>query len=146
MNPTRALMSASALLLGALGLLATFAPDRVLRWLGAPSSPPLMLLAQVLGALYVGFAVLNWMAGENLIGGIYSRPVAVGNLVHFLTTGLAAAKLLARTPELRALWPLVLLYAGFAAAFAFVLFRHPVRAPSAAPATPTSDPPGPAPS
>ena len=79
---THVLMSASALTLGLLGLTTTFAPDFVLSSLGAPVSPALLLMIQILGALYMGFAALNWMARDNLIGGIYSRPVAIGNLMH----------------------------------------------------------------
>ncbi len=67
---TNILMIVSALVLGVLGLVTTFAPDWVLGSLGAPVVPALLLLTQVLGALYVGFAGLNWMARENLIGGI----------------------------------------------------------------------------
>src|SRR5204862_7388254 len=33
-------------------------------------------------ALYLGFAVLNWMGCVVLFGGIYGRPVALGNLCH----------------------------------------------------------------
>lgn len=36
MSFTRILMTATASYLGALGLVATFAPDLVLSWLGAP--------------------------------------------------------------------------------------------------------------
>lgn len=124
MSFTRLLMSASAVVLGLLGLAGTFLPDEVLGRLGAPGSPPLLLLVQVLGALYLGFAALDWMARGNLIGGIYSRPLAIGNLLHFLTAGIA---MLRRLTELPALWPLALAYALFAACFAVVLFRHPVR-------------------
>lgn len=128
MSPTRLLLSASAAVLGLLGLLGTFAPDEVVRWTAAPVSPALVLLVQVLGALYLGFAVLDWMARGTLLGGIYNRPITVGNLLHFLSAGLAMAKLLARAPEMQWLWPLAGIYAAFATGFAAVLFRHPVRA------------------
>jgi hypothetical protein len=128
MNPTRLLMSSSALFLGALGLLATFAPDWLLTWLGTPVSPASLLLTQVLGALWLGFAGLDWMARSNLIGGIYSRPVAIGNLMHFLVAGLAMIRIVAERAELRALWPIALLYVAFAAGFGLVLFRHPIPA------------------
>ncbi len=88
-----------------------------------------MLLTQVVGALYVGFAELNWMARDNLIAGIYSRPVAIGNLMHFVVASIAMLKPVARTPELQILWPLALAYAGLAASFGFIIFRYPVRAP-----------------
>ncbi|HEX2189263.1 MAG TPA: hypothetical protein VHG51_10220 [Longimicrobiaceae bacterium] len=132
MGFTRLLMTASAVALGLLGLAGSFVPDEVLGWMGAPASPPLVLLVQLLGALYLGFAVLDWMARGNLIGGIYSRPVATGNLLHFLSAGIAILRLLARAPELRALWPLALVYTLLAAGFAVVLFRHPVRPSPAA--------------
>ena len=124
-------MRSSAFVLGLLGVAGTFAPDELLGWLDAPALPLLTLLVQFLGALYLGFAGLNWMARENLIGGIYSRPVAVGNLLHFLTAGLAALKLLAGAPHLPGLWLFTLIYAVFAAGFTIVLFRHPVRVPPA---------------
>ena len=130
MNPTRLLMSASALVLGVLALPAIFAPDHVLHWLGAPVEAPLLLVIQVLGALYIGFAALNWMTRHNLIGGIYSRPLAVGNLMHFLVAGLAMVKLV---PQIPMLWLLAIVYAGFAVAFGAVLFRHPVPAKPAGP-------------
>ena len=127
MHYTRLLMSASALTLGLLGIVGSFAPDEVLRRMDAPASPSLMLLVQVLGALYLGFAILNWMARDNLIGGIYSRPVALANLLHFLSAGLAMIKLLADAPMLQGLWLLTVVYVSFAACFAVVLFRHPIR-------------------
>jgi hypothetical protein len=129
MRDTRLLMTACAIVLGLLGVAGSFLPDEVLGWLGVPTSPALLLLVQVLGALYLGFALLNWMTRFNLIGGIYSRPVAIGNLMHFLSGGLAMIKLLARAPELRSLWPIVLVYALVTVAFGLVLFRSPIQAP-----------------
>jgi len=123
-------MSASALVLGLLGGAATFAPGELLLTLGTPASPVLQLLVQILGALYLGFAGLNWMLRASLIGGIYNRPVVIGNLVHFLSAGLAIVKLLVHTPSEPVLWPLALLYAAGAAGFGIVLFRHPVPATS----------------
>ena len=124
---TRLLMSTSALVLGLLGLTATFAPDYVLSGLGAPVSPALMLIAQTTGALYLGFAGLNWMARDNLIGGIYSRPVAIGNLMHFVVASFAMGKLVIASTELHMLWPLAVVYIAFAASFGVVIFRHPLR-------------------
>jgi hypothetical protein len=127
MSP-RVLMRASALVLCTLGLVGTFLPDSVLTRAGAPATPALMLLVQTLGALYLGFAGLNWMARDNLIGGIYGRPVAVGNLLHFLTAGLAAIKLVPQAEEVPWVWPFAVIYSIFAVSFALVLFRHPVSA------------------
>lgn len=121
---TRILMTVSALVMGLLGLATTFAPDYALGSLGAPGTPAILLLTQVLGALYVGLAGLNWMARDNLIGGIYSRPVAIGNLIHFLVASFAIVRTVAGAPELQVLWPLAFVYVGLAASFGVILFRH----------------------
>lgn len=129
MSPTRLLMTSAAVIMGLLGVIATFAPDWVLRTIGAAESPLLLILVQLTGALYVGFAALDWMARDNLIGGIYSRPVAIGNLMHFLVAGLALLRAVAGTPSSAGLWVLTIVYAALAAGFGFTLFRHPLRQP-----------------
>lgn len=126
MNPTRVLMTASALVLGALGVALTFAPDAAVRWLGGAPTPGVVLLGQIAGALYVGFAAFDWMTRRNLLGGIYGRPALVANLVHFLSAGIALAKGAVRNPEIAVLWPLAAVYAVLAAGFGVVLFRHPL--------------------
>lgn len=69
MYSTRILMIASASYLGALGVVATFGPDVVLSRLGALAALPLLVGVQILGARYVGFAGLNWMARGNSSAG-----------------------------------------------------------------------------
>jgi len=32
----------------------------------------------------LGFSILNWMSKASLIGGIYNKPLLIGNLLHFL--------------------------------------------------------------
>jgi len=120
-------MSVSAAVLAVVGLAGSFLPRELLQWLGSPPSVPLELMLQVLGALSLGFAMLDWMARHTVIGGIYGRPVVVGNLLHFASGALALAKGLVRAPEARLLWPLALVYAALALGFAFVMFRHPAR-------------------
>ena len=75
---TRLLMRASAVLLGVVGAATTFLPQEILTRAGAAPVGFSVVLVQIAGALYLGFAVLNWMAQGNIIGGIYSRPVAIG--------------------------------------------------------------------
>ena len=128
---TRILMTASALVLGAIGAACVFAPEIVLAKLGATGSGPELLVAQITGALYCGFAMVNWMGRGSLIGGIYGRPVAIGNLLHFTAAGLAIARAAAATPGSTLLWALTAIYAIFLAGFACVVFRNPLPAPSA---------------
>lgn len=86
-----------------------------------------MLLVQVIGGLYFGYSMLNWMTKGNLIGGIYNRPIAIGNFTHFLVAGLAIVKSLLSNPEQpKALWVVGTIYVIFGLLFAVILFRHPI--------------------
>ena len=89
---TKTLMVTSSLALGLAGIVASFAPSELLRALGSPAAAPVPVLVQLLGGAYVAFAITNWTAKDSLIGGIYSRPLSLGNSVHFLTGSLALAK------------------------------------------------------
>ncbi|MBK7652257.1 MAG: hypothetical protein IPJ20_18255 [Flammeovirgaceae bacterium] len=124
---TKWVMIATSLLLGASGIVLTFAPDLIIGSLRVNSSQVSVLLGQVLGALYFGFAMLNWMTKESLIGGIYNRPVAVANLTHFMIAGLALVKASISNPQLPLLLILVSgVYAVLAILFGIILFRHPI--------------------
>ncbi len=86
-----------------------------------------VLLLQVAGALYLGFAILNWMAKDNLIGGIYSRPVALGNFLHFFMVAMALVKAFAAGTRGTAMIGAALVYAVFAVWFGLVVFGSPIR-------------------
>lgn len=85
-------MIASALVLGLAGVAASFAPAELLIAWGAPATEQTVLLVQLLGAFYFAFAFLNWTAKGVMIGGIYARPVSLGNFLHFALGALALAK------------------------------------------------------
>jgi hypothetical protein len=124
---TKLLMSLSAVFMAALGIAATFMPQEILARFGCPCGAVGVLLIQGLGALYLGFAMLNWMARSNLIGGIYSRPVAIGNLIHFAVLAITLAKAFVggslRTNETIAA---CVVYSAFAVLFGLVVFTHPI--------------------
>ena len=119
---TRLLMISSAILLFGLGALFTFAPKESINFTGSVPQPLLVLLVQGTGALYLGFAILNWMAKDNLIGGIYSRPVALANFLHFVVFALAAIKTSTTNVLLTPLIVITGLYVLFAAWFGLVTF------------------------
>ena len=123
---TKLLMSISALLLGATGIVLTFMPEEVSQGLNLPGSNSIVF--QILGALYFGFAMLNWTAKANLIGGIYSRPVAIGNFSHFIIGGLALIKLAIHNPNWSAGWICAIVYLLFAFLFGWVFFNNPIAA------------------
>jgi len=119
---TKLLMSASAIFLGFIGIILTFMPQEVSQLLLLIGSP---ILFQLLGALYFAFALLNWTAKGNLIGGIYSRPVGIGNFAHFIIGALALIKLMFLQP-FNFLSILAILYVIFAIFFGWVFFTNPV--------------------
>ncbi len=120
---TKLLMTASSFFLGVLGLSATFAPAEMATWFGLHGN--IIIIFQLMGALYLGFAFLNWNAKAVLIGGIYSKPVALGNLVHFMSGALALLKWAVNPGTNLFLWIITGLYILFALLFAIVTFYPP---------------------
>jgi len=117
---TRILMLSSAVFMAALGLAATFAPEVFLY--PRPAPPASILAAEAAGALYLGFAVLNWMAKDNAIGGMYSRPVALGNLLHFFAVAMTLLRLVAAGNRQGPMLVVTLIYVAFAVWFGVVVF------------------------
>jgi hypothetical protein len=120
---TRLLMAGSAVVMALLGLAGSFGPDELLAAAGVTPTGDLKVLVQVAGALYLGFAMLNWMSKDSVIGGIYGRPTALANFLHFFAGGMALLKAVAGGQTSRALWLLAIVYALFAAGFGLVAFR-----------------------
>lgn len=120
---TKLLMTTSAVVLGATGILLTFMPQELANFLHLTDSTAIQF--QILGALYFGFAMLNWTAKANLIGGIYSRPVCIGNFTHFFIGGLALLKLLSHNNFENSILICATLYIIFAIFFGYVFFTNP---------------------
>ena len=122
---TRILMMASAFFLGALGISFTFLPEEILQYLHIAENQLLALLLQVLGALYLGFAMLNWMTKNSIIGGIYGRPLIVSNFLHFGVSAIALLKVVFKSEHVSLVWTWTILYTILAVAFAYVWFANP---------------------
>ena len=92
----------------------------------------LPVLVRLLGAHYLAFALLNWMARDSRMGGIYNRPAAMGNLAHF---GIGTIVLIkdavgGHTPG--SVWIACGCYALFAGWFGAIIFPgSPVKASTA---------------
>jgi hypothetical protein len=119
---TKLLMASSAIFMAALGLAATFMPQEIVASLGGGSARTIPLLVQILGALYLGLAMLNWMAKESLIGGIYSRPVSMGNFLHFAVGAITLLKAVASGERAIMIIVCAAIYVVFALGFGAVVF------------------------
>lgn len=120
-------MAASAIVTGLLGLAASFLPKEILMNAGISPNETLILLVQVTGALYIGFALMNWMAKTILMGGIYARPLAMGNFTHFLIAAIALLKFIMKHSVSPYLWIAAIIYSIFALLFGIILFTSPVK-------------------
>lgn len=119
---TRILMTASAAFMALVGLSVAVFPHEILRYFGAPIEGFPVALMKIVAGLYFGFAILNWMARGNLMGGIYSRPVGIANLVHFGAIALVLLKRLPGAPAPTEYGLIAGTNAIFATAFGFVVF------------------------
>ncbi len=124
---TRILMISSALVMAAIGLSLSFAPEEVSVAIGNGTSGPWTIILQLSGALYCGCALMNWMTKGATLGGIYGRPIVIGNMVHFTVGGLAIVKMTSIGAAHAVWWTLAGLYILFAALFAHVMLTHPTK-------------------
>ena len=122
---TALLMRASSIIMGVVGVAAIFAPEEVIAQIGGPAGVFNKLLIEIAGALYFGFALMNWMAQGNLIGGVYSRPVAMGNFAHFFVAGMALIKIVFAGEHSIPALAGAAVYTVFAVLFAVVVFGNP---------------------
>jgi len=116
---TKLVLGASGLALAASGIAASFLPHEILRALEIQPTGLLPVIVQLWAATLFGFGMVNWTARGSLIGGIYNRPVAIGNLAHFAMGGIILLK--------AALWVPAIVYLGFAVAFTMIFFTSPVK-------------------
>jgi hypothetical protein len=123
---TKLLMTASAIVLFAMGIILIFIPEEILACFNLAITISLRLFTQILGALYFGFGMLNWMSKASIIGGIYNKPVVTANLAHFMIASLTLIKGIISGPGLPVpILVITSIYAVFAISFVILFFRHP---------------------
>ena len=123
---TKLIMTAAAIVTGIAGIAFTFLPGEILNYTDMKANGPLLLLLQILGALYFAFAMLNWMTKTSIIGGIYNRPIAVANFTHFFIGAMALTKGILSNPALPiGIWAIAIVYAIFAILFGLIFFGSP---------------------
>jgi hypothetical protein len=115
-------MTLSAALNAALGVGASFMPQEILNYAGAIAEPFTVSVIQIAGALYIGFALLNWSARGALLGGIYGRSIVLANFAHFAIAAIMLVKLVLSGEQGAAVLAATFVYAIVAAWFGVVLF------------------------
>ena len=123
---TKLVLTASAITLGIAGVICTFVPEEILRYAGMDATKQYQLFVQIFGALYFGFAMLNWMTRDTVIGGIYNRPIAIANFTHYAIAALALVKAVFANPGITPFfWIIAGSYTVFAVCFGIIFTSHP---------------------
>ena len=123
---TKFLMTSSALFCGIIGILLLFLPNEIAEYLNVEPTIISILFLKILSALYLGFGILNWTVKGSLIGGIYNRPIALGNLLHFVVGSIELVKVISNIETHREIIIfLTALYIIFGVLFAYVLKNNP---------------------
>ncbi|MGB5320854.1 hypothetical protein [Lutimonas sp.] len=123
MMNTKTLMTMSAIFLGIGGVLLSFLPQEALHLIGKEDD--LSFILQICGALFLGFAMLNWMVKSSLIGGIYNKGIVVANFAHFFIGSSVLVKQYAKNTDMSYLLILGIIYSIFAIGFGYLLFNGP---------------------
>lgn len=125
---SRILMIASAAVMAAIGLTLSFAPQEALAFFRQPTAGAVPVLLQLTGALYLGFAFMNWTAKGSVLGGIYGRAIVLGNFLHFTMGALALLKVAIGPGGEPSIWTLSAVYVVLAVWFGRTLFSQPSEA------------------
>lgn len=124
MVSSKQLLSATAGLFAAGGVVMLFIPDTVLGVLGAGPKAPSWSV-QLLAAAWWGFAALNWASRGAIVGGIYGRPLVVANWTHFLIGTLVLGRAALAGALGLVTWTVLGILVLFAGAFGVRLFVGP---------------------
>lgn len=125
---TKILMTVSSIFYGFIGIGFTFLPEEISQYLSMDVNQNLLLIFQLFGAAYLGFAMLNWMTKNNLIGGIYSRPLVVGNLTHFLVSSFTLIRIAFHSEKsFGIILVLTIIYSAFTLLFGYVFMTNPAK-------------------
>ena len=122
--PGRLILTFSAIVLFIAGGATLFAPDELARAMDPSASQGLAVVIQLVGSGFLGFALTDWMSRRNRIGGIYARPLGMGNLLLFATAALTLARALAAEKLPAAGIGACAILAALAASFAWLVFAH----------------------
>lgn len=125
---TKILMTSSAIFLAIIGIILSFLPTEIMDYLNIESNIISILFLKILSALFLGFGILNWMAKGALIGGIYNKPIAIGNLMHFGVGAIALVKIVTNMQtHSEIIIPLTAFYVIYALLFAYIFKTNPAK-------------------
>ena len=76
-----------------LGTIFTFLPQETALFIGDDITDGAnLIIYQLSGAALLGIGLLNYMGRGMILGGIYGKPLLLGNLVYHLTAGITCIR------------------------------------------------------
>ena len=125
---TKIVMTSSALFLATIGILLSSLPNEIVEYLNVEPNIITIVFLNIMSALYLGFGILNWMAKGTLLGGIYNRPIAIGNLMHFGVGAIALVKVVSNIQtHSEIVISLTVVYVIFAILFVYIFRTNPTK-------------------
>jgi len=118
------ILTLSSIFTGALGVTLSFLPQEVFQFHNEPVNMVGVLAIKLLGTCLIALASINWLSKGRLIGGIYNRPLALTNALHFNI----GAIILIKTLMITFFWSLFIMsffYGVFGVAFLKIMFTTP---------------------
>lgn len=119
-------MITSGFLNGILGILFTFLPQEAGRFLATASPASAVLFIQLLGAALFAIGLMNYMGRNAILGGIYGKPILLGNMVFHFIAALELIRYVFNSHAIEILWIPAILYAFLAAGFIKLNFTSAV--------------------
>ena len=113
-------------MLGVAGVALLFASDELLPVLVAGFPPAGSWLGQLLGAAWLGVAVLNWLQRRTVLGGIYGRPIVLTNLTLYFVSALSLLRSQLAGHGTVIPWLLFALCVTMALTYGILLLRGPL--------------------
>ena len=123
---TRQIMTASAFVLFAHGIVLLFSPDLLFRLAHIGIRLGESVLAQLFGAALVSLGLMNWNGRGMVLGGVYGRVLGYGNFAFWLITFLVSLRGRLSGFSNAFFWIEIAVSLGFAIAFSVMLFRGPI--------------------
>ena len=125
---TKIVMTSSALFYAIIGIILSFLPNEIADYLNVEYNIVTILFLDIMSALYLGFGILNWMAKGTLIGGIYNKPIAIGNLMHFGVGAIVLVKVVSNIQtHSEIVISLTVVYVIFAILFVYIFRTNPTK-------------------
>lgn len=126
-NFSKYLLISSAVLNASIGIAITFLPQETGQLIGTTEMNNADLaLMQILGSALIGIAIINFMSRGATMGGIYGKPIQLGNLVFHFATGLGLLKYVFSAESWMIFGIPALLYLILTAGFLKLNFTSPV--------------------